>query len=270
MLRAWMDENRQREWRRQMSLMERLENKFVANLSTEIYKASAEMVSAWKITREVTPARGFHDRLENIYKDMITASVVSFGVRIWQQGKNAGVQLEQKQDFAQIMLAEAMRYLSREIIRRRISGVEMETRQNIIRAIARGYVEGLGQDGIADMIMDTMEGISQWRARMIARTEVHGAANYGAYEAAKKTGLPMQKEWISAIDKRTRSLDAGDEFGHLEFNGTKVGMDEAFVFTSKQGTEDRLMYPGDPDGAAGNVINCRCTTGFVVDTEALL
>lgn len=270
MIRAWMDENRQREWRRQMALMERLENKFVASLSTGIYNASAEMISAWKITREVIPARGFRDKLEDIYKDMIVSSAVSFGVRIWQQGKSAGVDLEHKQDFSQFMMSEALRYLAREVIRRRIGGVEMETRQNIIRAIARGYAEGLGQDAIADMIMDTMEGISQWRARMIARTEVHGAANYGAYEAAKRTGLPMQKEWISAIDKRTRSLENGDEYGHLEFNGTKVGMDEAFVFTSKAGIEDRLMYPGDPNGAAGNVINCRCTTGFVVDTEALL
>lgn len=270
MQRALMDENRQREWRRQIALMERIENQFISGLSTEIYNASAEIVSAWKITLEVLPPRGFRDRLEAIYRDMIAAAVVAFGVRIWQQGKSAGVELEQKQDFAQFMMAAAMRYVASEVIRRRITGVENETRQNIIRAVARGMAEGVGQDGIADMIMDGIEDMSRWRARMIARTEVHGAANYGAYEAAKRTDLPMQKEWISAIDKRTRSLESGDQYGHLEFNGTKTGMDEPFVFTAKDGSQDRIMFPGDPDGAAGNVINCRCALGFAVDLDALL
>lgn len=270
MMRALMDENRQREWRRQIALMERLENQFTPKFSTVIYEARAEMVSSWQITREVLPPRGFRDRLENIYREMISAAVISFGVRIWQQGKSAGVDLETKQDFAQAMLAEALRYLASEAIRRRITGVEMVTRQNIIGAIARGYAEGMGQDAIADLIMDTVEGVSQWRARMIARTEVHGAANHGAYEAAKRTGLPMQKEWISAIDKRTRTLEGGDQFGHLEFNGTKTGMEEPFVFTDKNGIEDRIMFPGDPNGAAANIIGCRCATGFVVDTDALL
>ena len=269
-MRYLLDQNRAREWRRQTALMQRLENQFAAQLSTEIYNATTSMVDSWLQTGEVLMPRGYRAKLEETYRAMIVAAATSFGVRIWQQAKSLGVPLERKEDFAQTMLMEAMRYLAREVIRQRIGGVEMETRQNVIRAIARGYVEGLGQDEIADKITEAAPNISEMRARMIARTEVHGAANYGALEAAKKAGVSTRKEWLSAQDKRTRSFSEGDEWDHLNFDGTVVGMEESFVFTSKNGARDALQYPGDPTGAAGNVINCRCTLAFTVDLQALL
>lgn len=269
-MRYLIDQDRQREWRRQYALMTRLETQFVASLSTEIYRATVEMVERWRITREITPARGFRDKLEDTYREMIVAAATSFGVRVWQQAKSIGLQVETKQDFAQTMLMEAMKYLAREVVRQRIDGVEMETRQNIIRAIARGYVDGLGQDDIADRIIEAAPQVSETRAKTIARTEVHGAANFGSLQAAKKAGVSVKKEWLSAQDKRTRTFSEGDEFDHLNFDGTTIGMEESFVFTSKDGVNDRLQYPGDPEGSAGNVINCRCTLAFPIDLDALL
>jgi uncharacterized protein with gpF-like domain len=269
-MRYLLDQDRAREWRRQAALMTRLENQFVATLSTTIYDATIEMVDRWKVTGEVLPARGFYEKLSDSYRQMIVAAATSFGVRIWQQAKSLGLPVETKQDFAQIMLDEAMRYLAREVIRQRIEGVEMTTRQNIIRAIARGYLEGLGQDDIAEQIIEAAPQVSENRAKVIARTEVHGAANFGALEAAKKAGVASKKEWLSAQDKRTRTFENGDDYDHLNFDGTKAGLDEAFVFTSSQGARDALQYPGDPNGVAGNVINCRCTLAFTVDLDALL
>ena len=95
---------------------------------------------------------------------------------------------------------------------------------------------------------------------MIARTETHGAANYGSDEAAKQTGLPLSREWISAQDERTRET-------HREANGTTTSMDGTF----KVGDAE-LAFPGDPDGGADypeEVINCRCTVAYIVDDEAL-
>lgn len=270
MPRYLLDQNRSREWRRQTALMQRLENQFVAKLSTEIYQATADMVDRWKMTNEVTIPRGFQSEIEEVYRQMIVASATSFGVRIWEQGKALGLDLERKEDFAQTMLMEAMKYLAREVVRERIGGVVMTTRANIIRAIARGFVEGLGQDEIADMIMEQAPQVSESRAKTIARTEVHGAANYGALQAAKRAGVAHKKEWLSAQDLRTRSIEAGDDWDHLHYDGTTVGLDETFPFESKQGQRDALMYPGDPSGAGGNVINCRCTLAFTVDLEALL
>jgi uncharacterized protein with gpF-like domain len=270
MPRYLLDQDRRREWKRQTALMKRLENQFAARLSTEIYDASEEMVERWLLTSEVLPARGFREKLEAAYREMITAATVSFGMRIWQQGKAHGLVFEKKQDFAEIMTSLALRYVASEMIRRRIVGVENTTRANIVDAIARGYSEGLGQRGIADLILDRIPSIAQFRANVIARTEVHGAANYGSLEAAKQTGVTTKKEWLSAADERTRSFDAGDEWDHASYDGTTVGNDESFAFTSTKGQSDSLMYPGDPSGAAGNVINCRCTLAFVLDLDALL
>lgn len=269
-MRYLLDQDRAREWRRQAALMSRLESQFVAQLSTDIYNATAEMVDHWRLTSEVVPPRGFRAKLDEAYRQMIVAAATSFGVRVWQQAKGLGIQVERKQDFAQTMLMEAMRYLAREVVRERIDGVEMTTRQEVIRAIARGYIDGLGQDDIADGIMEAAPQISETRAKTIARTEVHGAANYGSLQAAKQAGVSVKKEWLSAQDKRTRTFSEGDEFDHLNFDGTTVGMDETFAFTSRNGIRDALQYPGDPEGEAGNVINCRCTLAFPIDLDALL
>ena len=121
-----------------------------------------------------------------------------------------------------------------------------------MRAVARGYEDGLGQAGVAEYIRDLIPSFSDARAGLIARTETHGAANFGANAAAKETGLPLKREWISAEDSRTRS-------SHDAANGQIVGMDEPFTVGGA-----RLDYPGDPSGPADETINCRCSIGFVV------
>ena len=270
MHRYLLDQDRSREWRRQTALMQRLENQFVPKLSTEIYQATADMVDRWKMTNEVTIPRGFQSQIEDIYRQMIVAAATSFGVRIWQQGKTLGIDLERKEDFAETMLREALRYIAGELIRDRITSVVRTTQNSIIKAISRGYVEGLGQKEIGDLIIDSAFRVSEARANRIARTEIHAAANFGAFEAAKRTGLTTKKEWLSAQDPRTRAFDRDDEWDHLHYDGTTVGMDETFFFESVKGKRNNLMYPGDPAGDEANVINCRCTLAFKVDLEALL
>ena len=68
----------------------------------------------------------------------------------------------------------------------------------------------------------------------------------------------MKKEWLAAEDDRTRPThaDAG--------RGPPIGMDDTF----RVGDSD-LQFPGDPSGAAEEVINCRCTLGYIIDDEAL-
>jgi SPP1 gp7 family putative phage head morphogenesis protein len=255
-VRRLTDQDRAREARRQGVLLDRLARQFEGRLAKEIAAAMREMVDVWRLTQEVVPARGYRARLESAYEQMIRAAVVTFGSRIWEQAKAAGYKLETKrfpgvQDFAQFMTLEAMRYLAREVVRQRIGGVEMETRQNILRAIARGFVEGEGQEDVAKRILEVIPAISRARAAVIARTETHGAANYGSMQAASATGILMDKEWLAAADERTRET-------HVEADGQIVPMDGTFRIG------DALMeYPGDPAGPAEEVINCRCTLAYI-------
>ena len=70
-------------------------------------------------------------------------------------------------------------------------------------------------------------------------------------QSSAVSGYEMEKRWISALDKRTRDP-------HSNVNGKKADQDDAFVVGG-----EKLMYPGDPNGAAGNVINCRCTVAVI-------
>ncbi len=81
----------------------------------------------------------------------------------------------------------------------------------------------------------------------IARTELHTAANTASDQAAQSTGLDLVKEWGATDDKRTRE-------DHREANGQRVEMAQAFTVGG-----EKLMYPGDPNGSAHQIINCRCT-----------
>jgi hypothetical protein len=101
------------------------------------------------------------------------------------------------------------------------------------------------------------------RAIVISRTETIKAANFGAVQAAKKSGFLLEKEWISARDIRTRRTPR-DEYSHVFMNGKTVQIDEAFQVPNRHNGFDSLQQPGDPGGAAADVIQCRCTVGFNV------
>ena len=252
MARRLIDANPRREVRRQGILLDRLEAPCRAQVRGELARAMGEMVLSFEHTGEVPPARDHHANVEALFRAMATEAATVFGARIIQQGKGEGQSLETK-DFAETMARLALQYVAGEAIRRRITSIADTTRNQIVRAVAQGYADGLGQAGVAGYIRDLIPSFTQARAGLIARTETHGAANFGANEAARETGLRLRREWISSDDERTRE-------SHARANGQIVGQDEPFTVGGA-----RLMYPGDPRGPADETINCRCAIGFVVD-----
>jgi SPP1 gp7 family putative phage head morphogenesis protein len=137
-----------------------------------------------------------------------------------------------------------------------ITNTTEEVFKSIVRNIIAGAIqEGLGIDRIARNIRKELNITERYRAERIARTEVVSASNEGSFMGAKSTGLDLDKEWMAYIDDKTRD-------SHLKMgeNNETVGMNELF--------SNGLEYPGDPSGPAEEVINCRCTIGYVVkDSE---
>lgn len=128
----------------------------------------------------------------------------------------------------------------------------------IARVIHKGVGEGLSNEDIAKNIVKTGKVTQPWRAKRIARTEVHSASVNAVNEATKSTGVDFEREWHSSVDDRVRGRDPKDVWNHLRSwpkgpNKERRGMEEPF-----RGTGENLRYPGDPKGAAGNIINCRC------------
>lgn len=92
----------------------------------------------------------------------------------------------------------------------------------------------------------------KWQALRIARTETTFASGFAAMRTASQYNFELTKQWIAAKDDRTRR-------DHRIENGQIVDFNEPFIMAD--GTQ--MMYPGDPKGKASQVINCRCTIGFV-------
>lgn len=98
---------------------------------------------------------------------------------------------------------------------------------------------------------------SPYRADTIARTEIHQAALYASQRntrrIAMEVGVDVKKRWIPVVDERTR-------INHSVMAGKTVNMDEFFIVGG-----ERMQRPGDPNGSAGNTINCRCVLGYDID-----
>jgi len=115
---------------------------------------------------------------------------------------------------------------------------------------------------VAELAKEMQETIARpdfyrWQAMRIARTESTASANHGAFVAGETAGYKMQKVWISANDKRTRTKPPSD-YDHYEMNAKRVDYYEFFNVNG-----DKVMYPGDTLGQAGNVINCRCALAVI-------
>ena len=89
-------------------------------------------------------------------------------------------------------------------------------------------------------------------AQRIAQTESTRIYNKGSLDAYEKSNVVSGKEWSSNISGNPRTPPKSN-FNHLRADGEVVPVNEPFVRTG-----EHLMYPGDPSGSAGNIINCHC------------
>ncbi len=127
------------------------------------------------------------------------------------------------------------------------------THEALLRELQKVLSDSVDQgDGLRVSIKKLLEAcdgiydnMSKTRAETIARTESCSSVNYGAKETYKSEGIE-KKDWLSTPDDRTRDA-------HRDVKGP-VGIDEDFTVGG-----EKLSYPGDPKGSAGNVIDCRCT-----------
>lgn len=121
----------------------------------------------------------------------------------------------------------------------------------IRRQITSGYEENETVLQIADRLRNVFNFASS-RSMTIARTEMSNAANQSGVLAEKNAGI-LRHEWATAGDEAVRD-------SHVAVDGEVVPVDSNF--------SNGLAFPGDPSGAAEEVINCRCTTIPVFDDEA--
>lgn len=125
-------------------------------------------------------------------------------------------------------------------------------KRDIAAKVSRGIASGMSYEQVAQQIRHKMVGTYNTnggalaRALTIARTEGHRIqvqAGMDACYKAKDMGVDVVKQWDSTMDKKTRE-------SHQKVDGEIRELDEPF--------SNGLDCPGDPDGGAAEVINCRC------------
>jgi len=216
-----------------------------------MYMAAARAAEAGrKPTAAVKP-----DQLATSISAVMHDSYIQFG----RNTQNAIVEVTRGKKRAVQMSPEfeaGMGLYIRKYAGRKVTEVTDTTKARIAIIVQRGIDDGLTNAEVATAIREAGLIESAYRSAMIARTESHAAGNAGSLESATESGVVMAKEWISTEDERTRDGDNSD-YDHT--NVANVPIDEPFIVSGEE-----LMYPGDPSGSAGNVINCRCAIGYVV------
>lgn len=122
-------------------------------------------------------------------------------------------------------------------------------------SIAEGLAAGEGIDEIAERVETEMEDRIRSSAETIARTEVIGALNGGALQAAIISDVVEGKAWLGTFDGRERDSHAE---AHETYQANPIPLDEDFVVGGGVGPA-----PGQTGDAAED-INCRCTLTWVV------
>lgn len=163
--------------------------------------------------------------------------------------------------FNEVLLREILLFLSTD------GGVKIvSVRDTLANDIIKTIKDGLGENAtIIDLqnaiyrLINKSQSFYKWQALRIARTETTTSSNFAAMKTAELSDLVLDKIWISVQDNRTRITP----FDHLDMNGQKQELEKPFFVGGQN-----IQYPGDVNASAGNVINCRCTIGFIPKRDA--
>ena len=244
---------------------ERELRKFLIRLQNDVLSNLKKLGAVPVSVAEIFEAPRYHDRFNRVMLPRWNGAIWA-GVQFesdWIDTADAG-----RQSILQIAETEAGPPPSihvdpsesqlREIrlfLERRAAGVWLNvgktTNRLLRRVIERGIAEGLTFDQMEDLIRKSLKSYSGWEARRVARTEVTSSIGNGGQIERDEAGI-THKQWIARLDERTRTYAKGAA-DHLAANRQTVANDKPFLVSGEQ-----LMFPGDPDGSAANIIGCRC------------
>ena len=221
-----------------------------------MYRGAADAYRSGSITDSAIMAE--RDRIDRTLRGIWETAYTSISDRVAGQiadaiGKSFAPERKQMSEVRR----RALELFIQQWAARKVTQVTSTTMTEIGQIIKRGIEDGLSVDELAGQIMQTGKIYAAYRAPLIARTETHSAAQYGSLKAAEESEVVEMKEWISVEDSRTRGMD-NEDYDHV--NVASVPVKEPFLVSGEE-----LMYPGDPAGSPGNVINCRCAMGYLIE-----
>lgn len=140
-------------------------------------------------------------------------------------------------------------------------GKERAKIQNQIDLLQREFDSNITNERkiVAKTIKDDLLDKRQARSELIAAQNVGLAESWARQKegelindagliASNGKQVEVKKEWRAILDSRTRP-------SHAEADSQQTGINDSFNVGG-----ELLKYPRDPNGSAGNIINCRCVS----------
>lgn len=122
-------------------------------------------------------------------------------------------------------------------------------RSQLNTALQAGLDAGETSSELADRVRTVFTDLGKAEAERIAKTEAGMAYNFSRNETFKGVGI-THKRWLSSHGPTVRPAHRQAE---IDTETRPIPMHEPFMVEGEP-----LMYPGDPSGTAGNIINCQC------------
>lgn len=183
--------------------------------------------------------RAFEERTEALAEDIVDDAVAAA-----QRGRNKATHGAQQAgrgvSFTEVPtpLMERMRAAAFEA-----SQSTMRRLVGDVRAVlADAMQQGLGIDDAASNLRTAFEGMRNHELVRVARTEIQGFQNLGAYETERELGIQYHR-WITAGDERVRET-------HIDVEDEIVAVGTRF--------SNGLLHPLDRSGPIEEWVNCRC------------
>jgi len=247
----------ERERRAQERITQRIARRFERGLHSEISGAIRDAADAHEDGRSIDAAVDAHgEAVQRLLERMWTSAFTDIGERVLSQldDEERGLPIVGERKQLPDSIQRALQSFISRWGARKVTQITSATQSWIRRAIERGVEEGMSVPEIGGAIRSRAPQIAAWRANTIARTEAHSAAQNGSLQVAMDSGKVRVKHWAHVDDHRTRTHDNSD-WDHTAVED--VPIDQPFRVNGEE-----LMYPGDPSGSPGNIINCRCAVTY--------
>lgn len=222
-----------------------LEQTVSTSLHTWLAKARDAVMRPWRQFKQQPDPSGVYQVADQWKSevDTIISKLGRIGEGAWNE--TTGTPSVSRHAFVMAQLAQTENFLAR---------IPDEVYHLIFAEIADAVNAGASVEEVAQKVDAALDWTSSenWpnRARVIARTEVTRAMNAGVQgagaEMSRVTGRILNKTWHAHNDDRTRT-------DHRLVDGQTVPFHQMFQVGAWN-----MRFPGDPDGPADEVINCRC------------
>lgn len=246
-----------------ISQMNRFERKYLRRMYDAVHAQITDAVSLLR-ERGIEGARRqiervmLNDQIPELIRELYTDAGLFFARKTYREIQRSIREQTKAIGFNEEWTAEIINFFRLYLLDRASISITETTKQQIFDVLDQGVREGWTIEAIVAQLQN--KELIAWRARLIIRTELAKAAFAGRKSAKDKSEYETQKEWISANDHRTRD-------SHLLVDGEVIDEEARFQVRRKKGGVDMMEGPGDPEGSAENIINCRCSIATVAKRD---